>query len=61
MDILTDVIMVIIFQNIHISDLHVIYLKPIQCYMSYLNKTEQGRCNGNPQGEMKEMEMEKNI
>ena len=61
MDILTNIIMVIIFQNIHISDLHVIYLKPTQCYMLYLNKTEQGRCNGNPQGEMKEMEMEKNI
>ena len=61
MDILTNVIMVIIFQNIHISYLHVIYLKPIQCYMSYLNKAEQGRYNGNPQGEMKEMEMEKSI
>ena len=53
--------MVIIFQNIHISDLHVINLKPTQCCMSYLNKTEQERYNGNPQGEMKEMEMEKNI
>ena len=61
MDILTNVIMVIIFQNIHISDLHVINLKPTQCCMSYLNKTEQERYNGNPQGEMKEMEMEKNI